>query len=1040
MSAVASTPVDLASRVIRFYASCVEAEAAMQVRVKQGAPDHIEIESGRSPIHVRCDLPDSQDANRWCAQQAQEGDGGTVFAGWPLVLGVDRDSGSAGTVVSPLLLADVTLSRSEDSWVSAPEFGAVDLNPFALDLFVHDRGERDALMYRVWRTPAVEEARTSEERIGRIIEVLVGAGVEGLAALDPQNLTAVGQEPGVHNSGILMTGSGSNRMTARLLEDLGQMRESPAQITQGPIGMMLGLKPVDAPARLTAHPTVLPSSLAQDRAVASAMGNPFTVVTGPPGTGKSQVLVNTIAAAVCRGEKVLFASKNNQAVDVVFERMALTSSDPCIVRAGAAIMRREVADRISKLLNIAPCETDMRSARDKWEAVKPELDAVYAEASALDDLDRKVSLNESELQRLTERQWALEQQQPQPVTEQLAPAPAEQGPLIDLAPIASVVAHATRLLDELATSPPKRKIGKPLIDEAAEVSLRLTEAMLEFEEWHTAESSRRTVNGAGEGDLAPTPVISTDDETDRQIEAIGLQIVECDERIRGLRQSLTELQTKNALDDKLHAISVPRSAAGRDLLDARWEQVRRSNPEAKEAARNLAQQLAVAHKDFRLKRAHAQLLEALPVLPVWGVTNLSARTNLPLDKGLFDLVIIDEASQCDVASALPLLMRAKRAMIIGDLRQLTHITNISRSREDLMGKRAGLSEDEIAEFSYRGRSCFNLAASRYPCDPIFLDLHFRSHPAIIGFPNGRFYDDAMEYCSSSRPPSGTSAVSWHNVDGQAARGPNNTSFINRAEARETVDQVVAAYRESEGLGVTIGIVTPFKAQHELIQGMLVKSLGPDAAQEITVGTVHRYQGDERDAIFFSPVVAPPYADKMISFAADPNLVNVAMTRAKRRFVVVGNREACVREAGVLADLSAYIGRLDGGGYDSPVEEMLANALRDRGIDSQAGRNVAGHRLDLAVTRGTRMLDIECDGAAFHSDIAHDEMRDEAITNAGWEVMRFSGRRICRDLDGCADEIIAALGNRQQGGDNSPAPTGEADEIVEWPWDSATLSC
>ena len=233
-------------------------------------------------------------------------------------------------------------------------------------------------------------------------------------------------------------------------------------------------------------------------------------------------------------------------------------------------------------------------------------------------------------------------------------------------------------------------------------------------------------------------------------------------------------------------------------------------------------------------------------------------------------------------------MRAKRAMIIGDIRQLNHITNLSRGREDIMGQKARLAEEEIAEFGYRSRSCFSLAASRLAEDPIFLDLHFRSHPAIIGFPNQEFYDERLEFCSASRPPLGAKAITWESVDGKCSRGPNNKSFRNRDEAREVVDRVVAAFPEYEGLGISVGVVTPFKAQNELIRELLSKALGADLAQKITVGTVHRYQGDERDVIFSSPVIAPPYVDQTVWFASDPNLVNVAMTRAKR--LVRGRRQ------------------------------------------------------------------------------------------------------------------------------------------------------
>ena len=70
------------------------------------------------------------------------------------------------------------------------------------------------------------------------------------------------------------------------------------------------------------------------------------------------------------------------------------------------------------------------------------------------------------------------------------------------------------------------------------------------------------------------------------------------------------------------------------------------------------------------------------LLPCWAVTSLSAKGRIPFQPGMFDLVVIDEASQCDMASVLPMLYRAKRAVIIGDPKQLLHISTIS-SKQDM---------------------------------------------------------------------------------------------------------------------------------------------------------------------------------------------------------------------------------------------------------------------------------------------------------------------------------------------------------------------
>jgi superfamily I DNA and/or RNA helicase len=77
------------------------------------------------------------------------------------------------------------------------------------------------------------------------------------------------------------------------------------------------------------------------------------------------------------------------------------------------------------------------------------------------------------------------------------------------------------------------------------------------------------------------------------------------------------------------------------------------------------------------------------VMPGWAVTSLSAKGRVPFESGLFDLVVIDEASQCDIASVLPLLFRAKRAVIIGDPQQLRHISRLTAANDQAFKVAAG---------------------------------------------------------------------------------------------------------------------------------------------------------------------------------------------------------------------------------------------------------------------------------------------------------------------------------------------------------------
>lgn len=479
--------------------------------------------------------------------------------------------------------------------------------------------------------------------------------------------------------------------------------------------------------------------------------------------------------------------------------------------------------------------------------------------------------------------------------------------------------------------------------------------------------------------------------------------------IKEMEAELNQLPPKHILDDRLHMIGNERVAVSRALLDARWEQVRHDDSAARTVAGDLAEQLdRTVTSGSGAQKARELVQGALNAVPVWGITNLSARTNLPLVPGLFDLVVIDEASQCDVASALPLLARARRAMIIGDQRQLIHITNLSESRERIIAERWGLDDARASEFSYTNRSCFGLASKRINQSPIFLDLHFRSHPAIIGFSNEHFYESRLEFCSVSQVLLGESAIEWKRVQGDCRKGPNGKSRENPEEAGALARALIEDIDKLRSLGLSIGVVTPYRAQADLILDYLRSRLEEEVLHNLTIATTHRFQGDERDVIYFSPVVGPSMTKWQAAFAADENLVNVALTRARRRLVIVGNMDACLKHRNVLTDLAIYVSRLEAGAFDSPLEQTLHEALLERGVSAKTGVVVAGHRLDLAIEEGSPPIDIECDGAAFHTDRILDSARDRAIEAEGWRVIRFSGRRLCNDLAGCVEDVLALM--------------------------------
>ncbi|MBK8793951.1 MAG: hypothetical protein IPN59_12635 [Holophaga sp.] len=155
-------------------------------------------------------------------------------------------------------------------------------------------------------------------------------------------------------------------------------------------------------------------------------------------------------------------------------------------------------------------------------------------------------------------------------------------------------------------------------------------------------------------------------------------------------------------------------------------------------------------------------------LPCWAVTSLSARGRVPFEPGFFDLLVVDEASQCDIASLLPLLYRAKSVVIIGDPKQLKHISAIPIKRDAELLARYDLFES-YAAWGYSSNSAFDLASPMVLDDQVMLKDHHRSHADIITFSNHYFYAGdlrvATRYDLLKSPDRDKPAVRWIHAEG-----------------------------------------------------------------------------------------------------------------------------------------------------------------------------------------------------------------------------------------------------------------------------------
>jgi hypothetical protein len=400
---------------------------------------------------------------------------------------------------------------------------------------------------------------------------------------------------------------------------------------------------------------------------------------------------------------------------------------------------------------------------------------------------------------------------------------------------------------------------------------------------------------------------------------------ETSQAIRHLERQRKTLPAEREALARVRDLQDKQFELGAKIITARWlERVKGLDTRTLQKARDYVsavQQLSLGHVPYYadLKSAEeANLPAALEIFPVWATTNLSARTNLPLSPDLFDIVVIDEASQCDVPSALPLLYRAKHLMIIGDPSQLKHVATLYERSDVEAAIEFGVAPDA---FLYNTHSLFDISQRSVALRPgaILLREHYRSHAQIIGFSNEEFYGRQLVVLTDMErrgvPPGflrdGCGAF-WVHADGRAEHPPGGSAF-NLAELEALQDLVprllekLAQY-ETGDFRFTLGIVTPYREQANRIQDWVSQRYGNKS--QILVGTAHTFQGDERDIVIFSPVLGPGLSEGSLKWLdRTKNLLNVAITRARLQLIVLGNWDYChgLPPSSVYRRLASYLG-------------------------------------------------------------------------------------------------------------------------------------
>ena len=450
--------------------------------------------------------------------------------------------------------------------------------------------------------------------------------------------------------------------------------------------------------------------------------------------------------------------------------------------------------------------------------------------------------------------------------------------------------------------------------------------------------------------------------------ALGRKVERCRDRIQQLTRDLVVtlawLSVARSLDDRKKAALSDWTAALRKI--------------GKGTGKSAAHWQAVAQR---------AMAEAVDAVPVWVMSIDRALEQFRGGRPLFDVVIVDEASQADIF-ALPVLSLARRAVVVGDDQQIgPQIVGVPTDRVQALIEAHLTDVPSAVQFDTES-SLYDHAVRRSP-ERILLTEHFRCVPAIISFSSEHYYDRKIQPLRADLPTGIGAPVNAVFVPGGLREERDGTGSVNVPEAEALVSRVALIVADPAYDGKTIGVVSLLSTsgQAEYLHHRLREEIGPDELErrEVRVGDAYTFQGDERDVVLISMVVAGS-GFGAFSKRDFHRRVNVAASRARDQLWLFHSVQ--------LGELTADDARALLLGYcqrpravevptvepDNDFERAVLRRLRERGLQPIPQFRIGAFRIDFVLPAPDgRRLAIECDGDRYHgADAFAADLRRQAI--------------------------------------------------------------
>lgn len=448
-------------------------------------------------------------------------------------------------------------------------------------------------------------------------------------------------------------------------------------------------------------------------------------------------------------------------------------------------------------------------------------------------------------------------------------------------------------------------------------------------------------------------------------------------------------------------------------------------------------------------KARALMAKCQRAVPAWIMPIGQALDSFDPANNLFDIVIIDEASQADM-TALAITYLAKKVIVVGDDKQVSPLS-VGAKESTAEGLAASYIEGKGIPNAhlYRARySLYEIAQQGF--SPIMLTEHFRCVPDIIGFSNGLSYGGKIKALRDANAGGLMPALVPFRVESGMRSGK---AKINQQEAKAAVAIIRACLEQPEYENKTFGVLSLLgEEQADLIRNELLKEMDPAEFEkhEIICGNAAGFQGDERDVMILS-MVDSNESETPLRFMgtgsddAYKKRYNVAASRAKDQMWLVYSLDPArdLKSGDLRRQLIEYM--LDPHTFDAQIEEAQEKAESDfelqvctelskRGYQYEQQKEVGSYRIDIVVQSDHHNVAIECDGDRWHStegQIIADMERQTILERVGWDFIRIRGSEFYSDRDATMDRVVAELAIYDiKPGQQLPTVARDTSELLE----------